>query len=60
MPTPASTMATITSATGTVTTVVGDTFEVMTSNPLLVFFLAAAVIGVGIVVFKQIRKAAKG
>ena len=52
-------MATITSATGEVTTVVGNVFDIMTSNALLTFFLAAAVIGVGIVVFKKIRQATK-
>lgn len=43
----------------TVTEVVTGIFTLMVANPLLTFFLAAAIVGVGVEVFTQIRGAAK-
>lgn len=52
-------MDAILASTSTLTTLVGDVFELMTANPLLTLFLAASVIGLGISVFKSIKGAAK-
>lgn len=50
-------MSAITSATGTLTTLVGDIFTMITSNPLLCVFVAAGLLGVGIKVFRQLKRA---
>lgn len=53
-------MEAILASTGTLTTLVGDVFELMTANPLLTLFLAASVITIGISMFRKIKGAAKG
>lgn len=53
-------MEAILAATSTITTLIGDVFELMTANPLLVLFLAASVITIGIGIFRKIKGAAKG
>ncbi len=50
-------MSAITAATGTITTLVGDIFTMITSNPLLCVFVAAGLLGVGIRVFRQLKRA---
>lgn len=52
-------METILGATDTVTTLVGNVFDMITGNPLLVVFVAAGLIGVGVSAFKRIKKAAR-
>ncbi|MCD8017391.1 MAG: hypothetical protein LUE97_06305 [Oscillospiraceae bacterium] len=52
-------MDTILAAVATVTTVVGNVFDMITGNALLVVFVAASLVGVGIKVFKSIKSAAK-
>lgn len=46
-------------ATGDVVSIVGKVFEVMTANPVTLFFLAASLLGVGIGVFQSIKNAAR-
>lgn len=46
-------------STSTITTLVGSVWTLMTSNPLLTVFLCASLLGVGISVFRKIRKTSK-
>lgn len=48
-------MAAILAGTSTITTLVGEVFTMITSNPLLVVFMASSLIGVGIAVFKKLK-----
>lgn len=50
----------VTSAADTVTTFVNKVFTMMTGNALLAVFMAASLIGVGIRVFRRLRRAAGG
>lgn len=52
-------MSAITGATNTITTLVGDIFDMITSNPLLCVFVAAGLLAVGIRVFKQLKRASR-
>lgn len=52
-------MESITGGMSTITTIVGDVFTLMTSNPLLCVFLAASLVGVGIAIFRKIKGAAR-
>jgi len=52
-------MTAVTGAISEVVTVIGEVFTALTGNALLVFFLAASVLGVGIGMFKRLRGAAK-
>ena len=52
-------MSAITGAIADVVTVIGEVFTALTGNALLVFFLAAGLLGVGIGMFKKLRSAAK-
>ena len=56
----ATTLAPVTTAMSTVVTVMGEVWEVMTANPLLVVFLAASLFGIGIRIFRKVKGAAKG
>ena len=56
----ATTLAPVTTAMSTVVTVMGEVWEVMTANPLLVVFLASSLLGVGIKMFRKVKGAAKG
>lgn len=49
----------VTGAISGVVDVVGQIFTVMTGNPYLLFFMAAGLLGVGIGIFKQLKRAAK-
>ena len=51
-------MESIISATETISTLVGSVFDMITGNALQVVFVAAGLIGVGVGVFKKIKKAA--
>lgn len=52
-------METILGASETVTSLVTNVFDMITSNALLVVFVAAGLVGVGVGVFKKIKKAAR-
>lgn len=53
-------MPAVISAMSTVTQLMGNVWELMTSNPLLTLFVAAGLIPVGVSAFVAIRNAAKG
>lgn len=46
--------------TSTIGTVVGSTWELMTSNPLLLVFLCASLISLGFAFFKKAKRAVRG
>ena len=54
------TLAPIISAMGSLVEIMGEVWNVMTGNPLLVVFLAAGLFGVGIRIFRKVKSAAKG
>ena len=54
------TLAPVTTAMSTLVTVMGVVWEVMIANPLLVVFLGASLLTVGIKLFKKVKSAAKG
>lgn len=53
-------MPAVLSAFDTVTSLMTKVWDLMTSNPLLTLFLAAGLVAVGVRVFRQIKRAAKG
>lgn len=54
----ATAMTNITAQIANITTVVGNVFDIITSNAYLCFFAAAALVGVAVHVFKMIKSAA--
>lgn len=52
-------IAAILGGTSTLTTLVGDVFNMITGNGLLVVFAAAGLIGVGIGIFRRLKRAAR-
>ena len=52
-------LATVLAGTSTITTLVGDVFDMIVSNPLLCVFVAASLISVGVRVFKRVKGAAR-
>ena len=58
--TDASSLAPIITAMATLVEIMGAVWSVMVSNPLLVVFLAASLLCVGIKLFRKIKGAAKG
>lgn len=52
-------ISTIIAGASTVTEMVGEVFDMIVANPLLCVFCAASLIGVGISVFKRIKRAAR-
>lgn len=52
-------MDAILAGTSTLTTLVGDVFTLMTANPLLTLFLAGSVIGLGLTIFKKLKRSSK-
>ena len=52
-------MAAITGGVSTLTTVVGDVFQMITSNPLLCVFAAAGLLSVAIGVFRRLKRSAR-
>lgn len=53
-------MEAILTAITTVTTLMGNVFDVMTGNAYLTVLLAASLVGVGIGIFRSIRRASRG
>ena len=53
-------MAAILASMTTITDLVTSVWELMTSNPLLSLFLAASLLGVGVGVFRRIKRASRG
>ena len=53
-------MAAILASMTTITDLVTSVWELMTSNPLLSLFLAASLLGVGVGVFRKIKRASRG
>lgn len=53
-------MTTVLGAMDTVIDLTGKVWDLMTSNPYLVVFVAASLIPVGVRIFKSIRNAARG
>lgn len=49
----------ITTSVSTITTLVSNIFELMTSNALCIVFLGASLLGVGFMIFRRIKSAAK-
>ena len=56
----ASTLTPVITAIDTVVSLVGEVFDVMTGNPLLVVFLAGGLLSFGIRMFRKAKSAAKG
>ena len=52
--------ATIVSAMDDLVDIMGQVFNVMVSNPLLLVFLAAGLFTLGVKIFKKVKRAAKG
>ena len=55
-----STLAPVITAMGTLVEIMGKVWEVMTGNPLLVVFLAASLLTLGIRIFRKLKSATKG
>ena len=49
----------ITSGLSTVTSVFGEVWSLMTGNPLIMVFVGASLIGVGVGVFRKLRKSVR-
>lgn len=49
----------ITSGLSTVTSLFGEIWTLMTGNPLIMVFVAGSLVGVGIGVFRKLRKAVR-
>lgn len=52
-------MAAVTAAVSTVTTLVGDVFDLITGNPLLVTFVAIGLVGAAIGLFRRLKRASR-
>ena len=52
-------MDTILVGTSTLSKLVGEVFTLMTANPLLTLFLAASLIGLGLGLFKKLKRTAR-
>ena len=52
-------LATIVGAASTVTEMTGNIFDMIVANPLLCVFCATSLIGIGISVFKRLKRAAR-
>lgn len=52
-------MSAILSSMDTVTTLMGNIFTLMTANAYLTVFLAAGLVGVGISIFRRVKRAAR-
>nr|WP_325296711.1 hypothetical protein [uncultured Dysosmobacter sp.] len=52
-------MSAVIGSMSTVTELMTSVWDMMTSNPLLTLFLAVGLIGVGVTVFKKVKRAAK-
>lgn len=56
----ATTLAPVITAMGTLVSVMGEVWEVMVANPLLVVFLAGSLFSVGTKIFRKVKGVAKG
>lgn len=54
------TVATILGNTSSITQVVGDVWEIMTSNPLLMVFMCASLLTLGFAFYRKAKRAARG
>ena len=54
------TVANILENTTTIATVVGDVWELMTSNPLLMVFICASLLSLGFAFYHMAKNAARG
>lgn len=52
-------METILAGTSTLSTLVGDVFTLLTANPLLTLFLSASLIGLGLGLFRKLKRTAR-
>lgn len=52
-------LAAVVSAASTVTDMSANVFEMIVANPLLCVFCATSLIGIGISVFKRLKRAAR-
>lgn len=52
-------MSAVLGSMSTVTQLMTSVWDMMTSNPLLTLFLAGSLIGVGVTVFKRVKRAVK-
>ena len=52
-------MEAVTTGISTVTTLVGDVFDMITSNPVLTVFLGFVLVGGAIGVFRKLKSSAK-
>lgn len=52
-------MDSVISATDTIASLLGKVWTIMTANPLLVLFLAASVLGIGLTIFRKVKRTAK-
>ena len=52
-------LSSVVSSMDTLTSIVSKIFSMLTGNPLLVLFLAAGLLSVGIGVFKKLKRAAR-
>lgn len=52
--------ATILGNTSSITQVVGDVWEIMTSNPLLMVFMCASLLTLGFAFYRKAKRAARG
>jgi len=52
-------MAAVLGAMDTVTSLMGEVWTLMTSNPYLTLFVAAALIPIGVGIFRSIKRAAR-
>lgn len=53
-------MTAVLGAVDTITSLLGNVWELLTSNPLLTLFVAAGLLPVGIGLFTSLRNAARG
>ena len=53
-------METILGNTSTLATLVGDVWDIMTGNPLLLVFICASLVTLGFTFYKKAKRAARG
>lgn len=54
------TVSTILGNTSSIVTVVEDVWDIMTSNPLLMVFIAASLLSLGFTFYRKAKRAARG
>ena len=58
--TSSTTVATILGNTSTLADLVGDVWDIMTANPVLLVFLCAGLVTLGFSIFRKAKRAARG